>query len=1551
MKRNKYIICSVFLCICTVMYLLITPWPGVSFTDTKDTPTETAEGYYVAGITNDSGITTYYETLQAAIDAVNGGETIDLLNDTKENINSENRSYTLEMNSHFIDGNENGRVFKISGGTVTLKNGTLTNGYIDDVGGGLNIKNANVTLEGMKITDNRASADGGGIYLEDGVLTVTGSEISFNSANGKSNGGGIYANNSKLKAENTTLSDNNATYQGGGLYSTEKDTSPSVEVELTNVKFLRNTGFSAGAAMYLSRSNNAAVNDCLFDGNQGTKPDESGSSVITVEDDLAFAGNNVSFNRCTVTNNENIEHTIDIQFEDRMGWSSMKVTFNDCVISDNTALRTGGIRMLDMADFELNTVTLNNTVVKNNTAFGTDLGQSLRVVGGVSCTNGSNNSLIFNSGAIYNNTSADGRANDLLVGQTSQVNIIAACDMKDDFAEEKIDFSNYVWRKPDNSFIDGKMTGQYAKPSDADVFLTAYNAVTPPTVSYNDEEFDSIPKAIEAAKVNDDRAAVLTLLFGKDKNGVPTPTITAFYTDNVIVDFPITLDMGQCSLNPRDDALFTVVGEGSLILSGSGRLNGLIDIQNDSDLTLATDTDSALDIRFGNEKSVLVLREDFVRCGDLSIELDETRKNALTTPNKTEDDISYIIAYNVGDKLRDIELTYKGEPLGNIYPLIDILVENNNIIALNPTIQNDLYVGSGGRNDATGASDDPFPTVEAAIDKLLIQQSGGVINLLGTVETNGSTEWDGRGLGITIRRSPELYDVDGAKMINVNSGSLTLKGITIDGGGTRHINSGSLIGVSSGAELILGDGAKLTNNDLVSAFLKKSSDYLPGQNNDYVTYSGGAVFTRGGTVIIEEGSTVSDCNAFLGGGIYCEYGTIIMNGGTFANNTAAGKMTVTYSKRGAHYSGSGGGIAITGSGCHMELSGGTFINNTANVGGAIAIGTGDFSLTDDYSLMSLDLIDRDGFDPNDWTFIMTGGELTQNTAVSNGGGLFVQSSYKAFVERGDFIENTCNGGGNYGGGAIYVNGGKDPVPDGELWLTHVLINGNQAKDYGGGIAGCGTSGTVINAKDGSVIYGNTALCGTGDYIPCDISSSTHAEIINQFDHTKDAQTHDYFTQYMLDGTPYHWRFAADVSTYSRGDLAPEQYLNSDSGKLIYTEATPQPDTENKYIQVRITDNYSGSCGGGIGTNGSVFIGDPYVSQYNYTPPKQFKVTKKWQDESETARPSAVDQINIWVLTVDGGGELLNHIHNPMLYRGKWSDTLAFDIPENGKAVVIEEVVYNDGRHVLSIDGNDKEAYEKAINKFVNDVMQNTPYIWDSDGFSPFTSVFVFDIVSGNFTVTNTLNHGDLTVSKTVTGDHGETEKDFHFTVTLSDTSVNGTYGDMTFQNGVAAFTLKHTESKTAAGLPAGISYEVAEEEAGKDNYTTRSGATKGQIPNSSVEAYFINDRTAPSTSGQGQPSGPPSGQGQVQAPEQERPPEQVPEQAPETPPEQETETSHEQVTGDQFTQDKTDEGEDFNETSGYSPNTGVDLMSFGLMLSVLSLVVVLAVKVFSKKES
>ena len=113
-----------------------------------------------------------------------------------------------------------------------------------------------------------------------------------------------------------------------------------------------------------------------------------------------------------------------------------------------------------------------------------------------------------------------------------------------------------------------------------------------------------------------------------------------------------------------------------------------------------------------------------------------------------------------------------------------------------------------------------------------------------------------------------------------------------------------------------------------------------------------------------------------------------------------------------------------------------------------------------------------------------------------------------------------------------------------------------------------------------------------------------------------------------------------------------------------------------------------------------------------------------------------------------------------------------------------------------------------------------------------------------FRLTNRLPVGGLTVEKAVTGLDGS-GRAFTFTVVLTGTAapVNGAYGDMTFVDNVATFTLRHGEMASASGLPAGAGYAVTEAEANADGYTTTAAGAAGTIPDNAVAtASFENAR-------------------------------------------------------------------------------------------------------------
>lgn len=99
--------------------------------------------------------------------------------------------------------------------------------------------------------------------------------------------------------------------------------------------------------------------------------------------------------------------------------------------------------------------------------------------------------------------------------------------------------------------------------------------------------------------------------------------------------------------------------------------------------------------------------------------------------------------------------------------------------------------------------------------------------------------------------------------------------------------------------------------------------------------------------------------------------------------------------------------------------------------------------------------------------------------------------------------------------------------------------------------------------------------------------------------------------------------------------------------------------------------------------------------------------------------------------------------------------------------------------------------------------------------------------------------GHLVVMKKVIDEKQNLQKAFTFTVTLSDETITGTFGGMVFEKGVATFTLKHGEEKTALHLPKEISYKVEE----KDNagYEVTSSNAVGTVPEEdTVIVSFIN---------------------------------------------------------------------------------------------------------------
>ena len=186
---------------------------------------------------------------------------------------------------------------------------------------------------------------------------------------------------------------------------------------------------------------------------------------------------------------------------------------------------------------------------------------------------------------------------------------------------------------------------------------------------------------------------------------------------------------------------------------------------------------------------------------------------------------------------------------------------------------------------------------------------GGVTISGGTVTINGDV---GITAAITIKGDVTFTGggtlnrmSTSGNLIKVESGSLTLGNVTIDGNDVIISDSGAAAAINmAGGTVIMNDGAKITNH-------KRTSGYGP------------AVYMAGGNFKMK-GGTISGCESRnYGGAIYLDGGSFEMNGGIIENN----KTTLSSA-------GYGGGAFYVRE-ATLIINDGLIQNNSSNSGGAI----------------------------------------------------------------------------------------------------------------------------------------------------------------------------------------------------------------------------------------------------------------------------------------------------------------------------------------------------------------------------------------------------------------------------------------------------------------------------------------------------------------------------------------------------------------------------------------------------------------------------------------
>ena len=732
-----------------------------------------------------------------------------------------------------------------------------------------------------------------------------------------------------------------------------------------------------------------------------------------------------------------------------------------------------------------------------------------------------------------------------------------------------------------------------------------------------------------------------------------------------------------------------------------------------------------------------------------------------------------------------------------------------------------------------------------------------VIEVGKTLSVTGAEEWsfDENAEHIILERADSF---DGY-LVDVK-GSLKLEDITIQGLG-MGLHKKSLIKVESSGSLTIGDGTILQNNGA-------------GIDSDdpqtfHTNYDGGAVYARGGKVTMTGGVIRGNATSYVGGGVsVADGGTFTMTGGEISGNDAY----------------CGGGVSAV-RGAKIQLSGGEVSGNTAMKGGGVCVGGGFDTET-----------------ANNPELVMEGGSVSGNLAKEAGGGIYVQMNSMATITAGDIIGNETDGYGtaSHRGGGIYVNGGPGAnsglghqkplnLKSGLLKLENVEITGNYAPG-GGGLAACPTSQIEIYVTDGAVFHHNTGAGGRKSEIALDASVG-------------DKNVY-YVSDFMLGGGMYRWYVG---SSDQLADPSQYQYTGEgvNLSNVVSDEDIEKAQDMATVRIADNTANFG--LGGGIASNGAVIIGNKDKDTGKVVVTKQWddnnnQYGKRPESIEVSIRYGAVTLTNLkltaennWTVTRTGlSQEILAGLDQAELkveevkvdgyaFQGASAqiegDTISITLTNRyiptGKVIVTKQWDDNDNKY-----GKRPESIEVSI-RYGAVTLTNLKLTAENNWTATKTDLslevfaeldqaelkveeikvdgYAFQGASAQIegdTVSITLTNryipplGSLRISKTVTGRGGDRTKDFTFNITLRDgngTALRDQYpftgkGTGTVRSG-GTITLRHGESVTISGLPAGTTYTVTEVEANRDGYTTTASGNQGVIvANSTASASFVNDR-------------------------------------------------------------------------------------------------------------
>ncbi|MDU8610093.1 Spy0128 family protein [Collinsella aerofaciens] len=476
---------------------------------------------------------------------------------------------------------------------------------------------------------------------------------------------------------------------------------------------------------------------------------------------------------------------------------------------------------------------------------------------------------------------------------------------------------------------------------------------------------------------------------------------------------------------------------------------------------------------------------------------------------------------------------------------------------------------------------------EGYVNRVISVEEGGTLNLKGGMIT-----------------TPRTLGSDGHVILSQGA-------VNISGGYVTNGNGGGW----GGGLCITGANASLEMTDGVVAGNKAAS--------------GGGVYADNGATLKLTGGIISGNATYgeadgLGGGILASGGSVTVSGGYITNNKYA-----KYCGNDGQGDHGGAGLAAN-NGAHVAISGGQITGNYSEEAGGGVYVTNIF-----HSGMA-------------WLDI-TGGNIASNVSYkSEGAGIRVGQKVDAMISGASkdspvyITNNHCMSRFDWGGGGVFVQGDSDNDASnaGRLFVYSSYISSNTAGGYGGGVAVCPTGKTLVTNTEGTAIFGNTDAQNADSYDENDndnngnphLSGGGHKKTQDKYAYNsvdkngehvfRDSGHADFFLAAEGHITPVAvvtGKMLGDIDAKYSGSIeltdritipanGAAQIKNS-IGLTSGVSATDKTATEavQKNATTFITGNYSWNHGGGIMSNGDLYLGQP-ADTYVY-PSLKLKATK------------------------------------------------------------------------------------------------------------------------------------------------------------------------------------------------------------------------------------------------------------------------------------------------------------------------------------------------------